>query len=83
MIAPKLHNTDAACLAKLLAHGNAARLYVFMFSWRWSLLRVNRLARLGLIDLFSLNNTISYRLTPDGLAIAQAHKAATQAVGGA
>ena len=83
MTAPKMHSTDAACLARLLTYGEAARLPICMYSWNWTLLRVNRLARIGLIELCFSNNATGYRLTPDGLAIAQAHEAAVQAVGGA
>ena len=82
MTAPKLHNTDAACLAQLLRHDGPITGRAAMLQWDWSPTALIRMHTSGLLARNLYDNHDHYRLTPDGLAIAQAHEAAAQAVGG-
>ena len=83
MTAPKMHRTDAACLAQLLRHDGPITGRAAMLQWDWSPTALIRMDTNGLLARDLFDNRSYYRLTPNGLAIAQAHEAAAQAVSGA
>ena len=82
MTAPNPHHTDAACLAQLLQHDGPVTGRAALLQWDWSPTALIRMHINGLLARDLFDNRSYYRLTPNGLAIAQAHEAAAQAVGG-